>query len=1215
MYTPEAKPEPQITTGAKGYTFKYDPSEIYDGVKDPYLYWDEAMKQLKKDPGANLTNIFLKLVSDREQYNGVLVRSPYDPAKQKWMLIFEKAAVQDYPELAQVGISDVIEKIETTPQDIDEAVLFMDSRSKFLTEFMKEIAAEKRYHELTFSEYFPTLARFEEATSGMLEPGLSVKIDGPLRSQRAFLSEIAIARGQREVYLMHEPRAESGYPDFIDYEEGKLFSFKVKREWDNNPAGLIRALAESGLKEFNIVESTVTRSIMLEQFMSNVDDVAKTVEMIEKFAEPGYPRNKVVDIHSEILSGDDYKDSLIEYWGQTKGEEIYNNAIEKGREFSEEIRSGAHKKRVATEIRKTKTDKKRIDKPSDTSGIDQDIEPKTKELLDRVGRKDVSIVDKVKEKANYKKGSFITASADKLNPLRIAVGGDTPAYMLHRGLPGIQSSINALLEHGKLTLDDSGVLLTDTKDKGFLPWIKSLGKNPDKFWYWVIVRRDSSRQERDKKYTPMFTEEERARLLAWTGTGNEAGKSWQSFNQEFQAYNQSVLDIGIKSGLLDPAMVRQFKDQFYIPFYRIFEDEQSTAEFIKAPVNTKRIIAAQIKKLHGSKRQMGDPLENILANWSHLLKQSMTNASRKTAFNELTDANVLSETGEPVIEEVPWKDTVIFKSGKDDKTTFVYEKQGIEVLGFKDNGKTRFFKVNDTELFQALSLVPNAHMPRWLAVILGAPKALLTFGATITPSFVVANTTRDTMHTFTISNNFIPFWDTMRGFVKTLIKDKDYVEYMATGNSFVGSYIKADRPEAFAKFAKKIVKREGRGALGKILNTPAKLFGFWETFTEASENAARLALYSNLKKAGKTKLEASFAARDIMDFQKRGASPVVQYLTQTVPFLNARIQGLTKMGQAATKNPGMYTLKGGMIAVASLALWAAFKDDDRYKELEDWERFAYYHFWIGEHHFRIPKPFETGVIWSSAWTAADVMTGNDEAEHITSFIGASILDTFAFNPVPQAARPIMEQYFNKTFFTGRPIVPQGFKYKEPGDRYYPWDHESAIILGKALGVSPRRIQAIVRGYLAGLGTGIMAGTDIMVRQFAEFPERPTTDIGTYPMIGRFVKKGPAKYTKYQSKFYDTFEALNQLSQKVQIAQQAGEWKSAADITKLNRKKLDAFGRAKGVKRLLGQNRKNVKQIWLDPHMTGDVKKLRLDALAVERTKALKQFWDWYLENV
>ena len=240
---------------------------------------------------------------------------------------------------------------------------------------------------------------------------------------------------------------------------------------------------------------------------------------------------------------------------------------------------------------------------------------------------------------------------------------------------------------------------------------------------------------------------------------------------------------------------------------------------------------------------------------------------------------------------------------------------------------------------------------------------------------------------------------------------------------------------------------------------------------------------------------------------------------------------------------------------------------------------------------------------------------HEEVGHIGSFIGASMLDTFAFNPLPQASRPILEQYFNKVFFTGRPIVPEGFKYRDPAERYYPWDHESAILLGKALDVSPRRIQALVRGYLAGLGVGIMAGTDMMVRQFAEFPERPTTDIGSYPMVGRFVKKGPAKYTKYQSKFYDTFNKLNQLNRRIQIAQQAGEWKDAAAMTKLNRKKLDAFSRAKDVKRLLAQNRKNVQKIWMDKTMTSDVKKKLLDKLAIDRNKSVRDFWNWYLENI
>jgi hypothetical protein len=621
---------------------------------------------------------------------------------------------------------------------------------------------------------------------------------------------------------------------------------------------------------------------------------------------------------------------------------------------------------------------------------------------------------------------------------------------------------------------------------------------------------------------------------------------------------------------------------------------------------------------------MGDPLENILANWSHIIKQSMTNLSRKSAFTELAENKVLSENGELAVEEVPWKDTVIFKPGGkkpndyggSDTVTFVYQNEGVEVLGFKDNGKTRFFKVNDPELFQALSLQSGARMPRWLGAILGAPKALLTFGATITPSFIIANATRDTLHTYTISKGFIPFIDTMKGFYKTLRKDQDFVEYMASGNAFVGSYVKADRPEAFGKYARKLIKKEGRGVLGRILDTPAKMWGFWETFTEASENATRLALYVNVKRQGGTQLEAAFSARDIMDFQKKGASPVIQYLTATIPFLNARIQGLVKMGEAMAENPKMYALKGASVAMASLALWAAFKDDDRYKELEEWEKFAYYHWWIGDKHFRMPKPFETGVVWSSAWTAAaDVLTENEEVDHITGFIATSMLDTFAFNPVPQAARPILEQYFNKNFFTGRAIVPESFKYKAPADRYYPWDHESAIVLGKALGVSPRRIQSLVRGYLAGFGLGIMAGADIITRQFGDFPARPEATIDSYPMIGRFVRSTPSRYTKYQSKFYDIFNELNTLSQTIRIATRDGRFIEANELRKANMKKITAFGKGKTVKRNLARIRKSVHKIWKDRRMSRERKLEELNKLAAERKGYVKDFYDWYLENV
>ncbi|MEI7308699.1 LPD38 domain-containing protein [Pectobacterium carotovorum] len=32
-------------------------------------------------------------------------------------------------------------------------------------------------------------------------------------------------------------------------------------------------------------------------------------------------------------------------------------------------------------------------------------------------------------------------------------------------------------------------------------------------------------------------------------------------------------------------------------------------------------------------------------------------------------------------------------------------------------------------------------------------------------------------------------------------------------------------------------------------------------------------------------------------------------------------------------------------------------DDERYEELPDWDKDAYWHVWIGDQHVRFPKPF------------------------------------------------------------------------------------------------------------------------------------------------------------------------------------------------------------------------------------------------------------------
>nr|WP_330163160.1 LPD38 domain-containing protein [Yersinia frederiksenii] len=84
-----------------------------------------------------------------------------------------------------------------------------------------------------------------------------------------------------------------------------------------------------------------------------------------------------------------------------------------------------------------------------------------------------------------------------------------------------------------------------------------------------------------------------------------------------------------------------------------------------------------------------------------------------------------------------------------------------------------------------------------------------------------------------------------------------------------------------------------------------------------------------------------------------------------LPFFNARMQGLSKLGRAIKENPREVLKRGGMITAASLALMALNWDDKRYEELQDWDKDTYWHVWIGDQHVRFPKPFEIGLMFGT----------------------------------------------------------------------------------------------------------------------------------------------------------------------------------------------------------------------------------------------------------
>ena len=275
--------------------------------------------------------------------------------------------------------------------------------------------------------------------------------------------------------------------------------------------------------------------------------------------------------------------------------------------------------------------------------------------------------------------------------------------------------------------------------------------------------------------------------------------------------------------------------------------------------------------------------------------------------------------------------------------------------------------------------------------------------------------------------------DSIKG-EKTLAMDGSTIDVMFSG-AFLGGYVNGNDPEAMADTVRKSLRRKGmtpeqiaRYEKSIIRNAAqakgvvAKCVGEVQPLGEAFENANREAVHAAAIKAGKSHAQAAFESKDLMDFSMLGAPHTMQVMTQLLPFFNARVQ---RSRQAMTRelrdNPRAIAKRAGMITAASLALLAANWDDERYEELPDWDKDANWHFFVGDQH-PDPKPFEIGVLFGTIPERMVRALGDkDTGAQFGKAVARAIGDTFALNPIPQIAKPVVETTVNyDDFFKGWP---------------------------------------------------------------------------------------------------------------------------------------------------------------------------------------------------
>lgn len=832
-------------------------------------------------------------------------------------------------------------------------------------------------------------------------------------------------------------------------------------------------------------------------------------------------------------------------------------------------------------------------------GPKPDIIDKTKTSLNKLRQVDRGVVsswvDRVIKKAN-------TEVLDALAPIKYAEdeAGVTDAadsgYVAARMATGAASTMQATMLYGLPEWRD-GVIQrkagTGEKD-ALLGIFSDLGKDLHNWLGWMAGHRAELLMEQGREN--LLSEQDIAALKG-LGKGKEA--KFMEAKARWNRLNAATLDLAQEAGLFTPEARAEFESEWYIPFFRESDDGDVIAPFKPKGIANQN---AGIKKLKGGEANTNDLLENIFTSTSKLIDASMKNmAAQKTVWN-LADTGLIDVVAKPNMMD--WR---ALKNGKD-------------LIAIKMDGEDYMIRVNDPDLYRAMTFFDRQPFGAMVNVAAKA-KRLLTAGVTASPEFMLRNFLRDSLSSWAISKDgFKPVIDSIKGVKKTLAMDGSTIDVMFSGASFLGGYVNGNDPEAMADTVRKSLRRKGmtpeqiaryeKSIIRNAAQAKGVVANVWEKYNrygEAFENANREAVYAAAIKAGKSHAQAAFESKDLMDFSMLGASRTMQVMTQLLPFFNARVQGLGKLTRELRDNPRAIAKRAGMITAASLALLAANWDDERYEELPDWDKDANWHFFVGDQHFRIPKPFEIGVLFGTIpERMVRAMGDKDTGAQFGKAVARAIGDTFALNPTPQIVKPLVEAAFNYDTFRGGPIDgPQDLNVQAEA-RY---NEQTSLLmreLGELTGFSPKQLEHLVIGYTGTMGSYVMAAADGLIR--ASRPgESASWRADEIPLVKAVYRgTGPAKSTQHMEEFYRMLNEVNQLKRTVDQYRSEGLTDKANELLEEQGGILKSRRSLSRTQQQVRVVRNKIELIQRDRTLTAEEKRRRIDEMLARRNDLVYQ---------
>jgi hypothetical protein len=278
----------------------------------------------------------------------------------------------------------------------------------------------------------------------------------------------------------------------------------------------------------------------------------------------------------------------------------------------------------------------------------------------------------------------------------------------------------------------------------------------------------------------------------------------------------------------------------------------------------------------------------------------------------------------------------------------------------------------------------------------------------------------------------------------------------------------------------------------------------------------------------------------------------------------------------------------------------------------------------------IPRAFEYGTIFGALPVfALEALRGQQGMQDLHKGAIQAFLSTFGFNPVPQAAKPVLEVVMNYDMFRMKPLESQQLQSLPVEDRANEQTStgakllsqgfgaiDSALPKGSQLQISPIKAQKLIEGYTGGLGVMLLAAFDGLLGMTGAIPRKPdgvfgdpsTAQgiLGTVSGLGRFYRANDNFTSRFVGDFYEMKAEADQVARAVSEAQLAGDEPKAQRLINANRPLLQTRSGLEDVETQLGDINREMRMLNSRSDIPNDQRRAALAQLRQARNMLSQQ---------